>query len=66
MALCQEIRDTVRVFTSFSIFYIGREGNNLALICAKQASADRGDICELIINPSFLNDTLLSDCNPLE
>jgi ribonuclease HI len=35
-AICQEVREIRRAFTSFSILVVGRDGNNAAHLCAKQ------------------------------
>jgi ribonuclease HI len=61
--IVQEIRDIRRAFASFSILAVGREANNVAHLCDKQASSDRRRCLWINYNPGFLTDTLASDCN---
>jgi ribonuclease HI len=61
-AICQEVREILRAFSSFSISFIGRDANNAAHLCAKQASSDRRRYLWINYN---LVDTLASDCNPI-
>jgi hypothetical protein len=66
MAISQEIRETMRAFTSSSICFVRREANCAAQLCARQASVDRRRCLWINYNPSFLTDTLLSDYNPIK
>jgi hypothetical protein len=65
MAICQEIRDIKRAFSTFSISLIGREANNAAHFCAKQASSDMRRCQWVNNNTGFLANTLHSDRNPV-
>jgi hypothetical protein len=39
-AICQEVGEIRRAFTTFSILVLGRGANNAAHLCSKQASSD--------------------------
>jgi hypothetical protein len=64
-AICQEVREIRRAFSTFSISVIGCDANNAAHFYAKQASSDRRRCMSIDYNPGFLVDTLASDCNPV-
>jgi hypothetical protein len=53
-----------RVISSLSVSYIGRDANQAAHLCAKQANFDRKRCLWINYNLGFLTSTLLSDCNP--
>jgi hypothetical protein len=65
MPIFQEIKELSRAFASFSMIHTGREANQAAHACAKQASVDRKRCVWMNYNPGFLASTLLSDCNPI-
>jgi hypothetical protein len=64
--ICQEIRDMIEAFTSCSIVFVGREGNQAAHLCARHASSDRKRCIWINYNPAFLHDILRNDCNPID
>jgi hypothetical protein len=53
MAICQEIVEIRRPLPSLSISLVGRDANNTAHFCAKQASSDRRRCRGLIITHVF-------------
>ena len=60
--ICQEIRETMRAFPSFSVTFVGRDANQAAHLCARQASSIRRRCLWINYNPVALASTLLSDC----
>jgi ribonuclease HI len=66
MAICQEVVEIRRALPSLSISFVGRDANNAAHLCAKQASSDRRRCLWINYNPDFLANTIRSDCNPVE
>jgi hypothetical protein len=46
--------------------FIGHGANNVAYLCAKQASSDSRRCLWINYNLDFLANTLQSDCNPIE
>jgi hypothetical protein len=58
MAICQEIGEIRRAFSSFSISYIGCDANNAAHLCAKKASDKRRRCMWINYNPGFFASTL--------
>ena len=61
--LWQEIRERSRVFHSFDISFVNREGNEVAHLCASKASAS----CPLLSRsgcfPNWLMEAVSKDCN---
>ena len=64
MPIYQEVREYRRALPSLSIVFVGREANHAAHLCPKQARADRRRCLWINYKPSFLMDTLMTDCNP--
>ncbi|CAM0952435.1 unnamed protein product [Alopecurus aequalis] len=62
-SICREIREIGRALSSFSITHVGREANQAANLCAKQASADKRRCLWINYIPGFLATTLSGDCN---
>jgi hypothetical protein len=54
------------LFLALAFSDIGRDANNVAHLCAKQASNDRMRCLWINYNPGFLIDTLTSDCKVLD
>jgi hypothetical protein len=54
MTISREIKEVRGAFSSFSIVYVGRDANQAAHLCVKQASV------------GFVANTLLSDCNLID
>ena len=63
-AIIQEIEDISRNMESFQLNYIGREANEGAHLCAKQASASRRRCLWINYVPSFIAECLHNDCKP--
>ena len=63
--ICQEIREILRAFPSFSISFVGRDTNQAAHECFRQASSIKRRCLWINYNPAALTNTLLSDCNPV-
>jgi hypothetical protein len=57
-SICQEIREIIRAFSSFSVYFIGCDANQAAHLCAKQARPDRRRCMWINYNPGFLYNTL--------
>jgi hypothetical protein len=53
-----------RVIPSLSVSYIGRDANQAAHLCAKQASFDRKRCMWINYSLGFLTSALLGDRNP--
>jgi hypothetical protein len=56
---CQEL---VRCWESFSLVFLGREGNQVAHVCAKLASANNVTCDWVGLCPEFLVDSVSADC----
>ena len=63
--LCQEIKELSGVFTSCTFSYVGRLANEAAHACARKASSSRRRCLWVNYKPSFLDQILLKDCNPV-
>ena len=62
-AICQEVKELIRSFTSFSLSYVSKLANQAAHVCAKQASESRRRYLWVNYNPLFLARILSKDCN---
>jgi ribonuclease HI len=65
-SILQEIEELSSNMESFQLGYIGREANEGAHLCAKQASASRRRCLWINYIPSFLVQCLQNDCKPDE
>ena len=62
--ILQDIEEMVQSLTSFYFAHVKRSANNVAHLCAKQASQSRPSLLWQDHPPSFLLSSLHSDCNP--
>ncbi|KAK1686574.1 hypothetical protein QYE76_047422 [Lolium multiflorum] len=65
-SILQEIEELSSNMESFQLGYIGREANEGAHLCAKQASASRRRCLWINYIPTFLVQCLQNDCKPDE
>ena len=61
--LWQEIRERSRVFHSFDISFVNREGNEVAHLCASKASASFPLLSWSGCFPNWLMEAVSKDCN---
>jgi hypothetical protein len=61
VSIINEIEGLICNMEMFSLKFIGREANEAAHLCAKQASSRRRCLW-INYNPSFLAECLLNDC----
>ena len=64
--IIQEVEEFSGNFGSFQLNYIGRDANEGAHVCAKQASAIRRRCIWINYIPSFIVDCLQNDCKPAD
>ncbi|XP_071683496.1 uncharacterized protein [Lolium perenne] len=63
-SILQEIEDLSSNMEYFHLSFIGREANEGAHLCAKQASSSRHRCLWINYVPTFLSDCLYKDCKP--
>ena len=66
MAIIQEIEELSGHLEFFQLNFVGREANEGAHLCAKQASESRRRCMWINFLPSFLVQCLQNDCNPAD
>ena len=62
--ILQDREEMVQSLTSFYFAHVKRSANNVAHLCAKQASQSRPSLLWQDHPPSFLLSSLRRDCNP--
>ena len=62
--VCHEITELSKGFESFALVHVGRDANEAAHRCAKQASEDRRRCIWVNFIPDFLRDCIQTTCNP--
>ena len=66
IAVLQEIEELSGDLDLFQLVFIGREANEGAHLCAKQASENRRRCMWIIYIPSFIIQCLQKDCKPTD
>ena len=62
--ILNEVKFLSENFSSFRLVFVAREANELAHLCAKQASSSRRRCLWMNYVPPFLGACIMRDCNP--